>query len=404
MNVVHFGAGNIGKGLIGYVLSLNQANLCFVDVDANTVNQLNRDKRYTIKVLEDKPEDITINSVSATLCQPNSASLFDAVIHADLITTSVGVNNLAKIAGILVQAIQARAEAGKPAIEIIANENAINASSILEAEIRQQLAPAEFARLKTQCYFVNSAIDRQSLSIEEQGHLMTAVEPFYEWVVEKRHIVNPAILKLKGITFVEDLLPYIEKKLYIVNLGHCATAYLGYVAQKPTILDTLNIPAFHAFVVKVMQQSAQYLVKQYQFNPTELSDYIENTLRRFSNPHLQDTVTRVGRSPIRKLGPNERITGPMQALYQHQLPYHHLVTVMALALHFRDPSDEQAEQLQQDIQQSGLQETLKRITQIQSPALIEQIENRYIQLSAAIQAVRSAPELENRLGDFLTQD
>lgn len=42
--VIHFGAGNIGRGLIGHLSQLNDLQLVFVDLNKNLINQINSKK------------------------------------------------------------------------------------------------------------------------------------------------------------------------------------------------------------------------------------------------------------------------------------------------------------------------------------------------------------------------
>ena len=65
------------------------------------------------------------------------------------------------------------------------------------------------------------------------------VEPFYEWVFDASQIKGKRP-DISGITYVEDPLPYIERKLLTVNAGHSAISYLGYVRGKPTIHAALE--------------------------------------------------------------------------------------------------------------------------------------------------------------------
>ena len=55
---------------------------------------------------------------------------------------------------------------------------------------------------------------------------MLSVEPFSEWVIDQTNVKGTQI-KLDGVLYVEDLLPYIERKLFSVNTGHATTAYTG---------------------------------------------------------------------------------------------------------------------------------------------------------------------------------
>jgi mannitol-1-phosphate 5-dehydrogenase len=57
--------------------------------------------------------------------------------------------------------------------------------------------------------------------------LKVVVEPFYEWVVDASQMI-PGYTPVGGVHYVDNLEPYIERKLFTVNTGHCSAAYLGY--------------------------------------------------------------------------------------------------------------------------------------------------------------------------------
>ena len=64
----------------------------------------------------------------------------------------------------------------------------------------------------------------------------------------------------------------------------------------------------------VLQETGKLLIAKYQFNEQEHDDYIQKIMGRFANPFITDDVTRVGRSPVRKLKSNDRLVGPATAI------------------------------------------------------------------------------------------
>ena len=162
------------------------------------------------------------------------------------------------------------------------------------------------SRLAGKVYFFNSAVDRIVPIQNNQGSLDVLVEPYYEWVVETSESIPP----IEGMKIVSDLAPFIERKLFTVNTGHAVIAYLGYLENKSTIDQALADEKIVKQVQATLGETGAYLIKQYGLNPEEHSQYIEKIIDRFKNAYLNDDVTRVGRSPLRKLGPNDRLVRP----------------------------------------------------------------------------------------------
>lgn len=185
------------------------------------------------------------------------------------------------------------------------------------------------------------------------------VEPFYEWVVDASQIKGKRP-DISGVTYVEDPLPYIERKLLTVNTGHSAIAYLGYVRGKPTIHAALEDDEVRETASKTLEETSLLLTWEYGFDPEELREYRRKVLARFSNPHISDDVTRVARAPIRKLGRNERFVSPaLRLLDMGHMPVH-LATVIGTVLSYDHPEDEEARELQVAIRAAGERSALAR--------------------------------------------
>lgn len=226
MKAVHFGAGNIGRGFIGQILRQNSFDLCFVDTNAELIQQLNQAGGYSIEIIDENATTDFIDRVTALNSITETEKVIAAIADADILTTSVGANNLAKIAPTIAKGLSKRFEQ-KRSINILANENVINASDILKKEVYALLSDEEKVKFDQLAYFVNTAIDRQSLGKIVDGKAIAVVEPYYEWVINRRQFDPATPFELKKVVLIDEMQPYIERKLYIVNAAHAAIAYLG---------------------------------------------------------------------------------------------------------------------------------------------------------------------------------
>jgi len=185
------------------------------------------------------------------------------------------------------------------------------------------------------------------------------VEPFYEWVVDASQIkgVRPDI---RGVTYVEDPLPYIERKLLTVNTGHSAIAYLGYARGLATIHAALEDPEVREVASKALEETGLLLAREHGFVPEELHEYRQKVLARFENPRISDEVTRVARAPIRKLGHHERFVSPALRLLEMGREPTRLAAVIKAVLGFDYPQDAEAVELQETIRAGGERPALAR--------------------------------------------
>lgn len=185
------------------------------------------------------------------------------------------------------------------------------------------------------------------------------VEPFREWVVDASQIKGDRP-EISGVTYVRDLLPYIERKLLTVNTGHSAIAYLGYASGKTTIHESLEDGRIRDTASKALEETGLLLAREHGFDPEELRGYREKVISRFANPGISDEVTRVARAPIRKLGRNERFVSPALRLLEMGHMPTHLAAVIKAVLAYDHPEDEEAAALQETVRAEGEHSALAR--------------------------------------------
>ncbi|WP_410514082.1 mannitol-1-phosphate 5-dehydrogenase [Paenibacillus sp. BR2-3] len=377
MKALHFGAGNIGKGFIGNLLSKTGYEVCFVDVNPDLIHSINKSNSYSVEILDNRHSMETISSVSALNSVTQEEKVIEAIINADLITTSVGVGNLSKIAKILSVGLLKRVKKNPTNLDIIANENAINASLILKEAIGQLVSNEEMEKINSFVGFPNSAIDRLALSKKSDEGEVALVEPFFEWVINKAEMVNPELPLIPYATYVEDLKPYIERKLYIVNMGHACTAYLAFIAGEPTIQSALSVPEIEHYARNAMAEASRYILQTYSSDSQEMEQFIDKTIERFKNPHISDDILRVGRSPIRKLGYDERLVKPTRELFRLGLPIDHLTVAIAAAFIFDHPEDEESVLLQKYILENGIERAISHFSHMENSEIKDRIAKNY---------------------------
>lgn len=375
---VQFGAGNIGRGFIGALLSQAGYHVVFADVAQAIIDKLNTDQSYTVRVMDVVCEDQRIQGISGV--DSATPAAIDEIAGADLVTTAVGLVILPRIAPTIAAAIEKRRENGcTQPMHIIACENAIRASSQLKQAVYAALSEA--GRTFADCHigFPDAAVDRIVPPVKSENFTDVVVESYFEWDVERAGF-RGEIPSIPGMTLVDDLMAYVERKLFTLNTAHCITAYLGKLRGLPTIDQAIADPDIYRIVFGAMQESGAGLVRKYGFDAEKHAAYIQKIIGRFKNPYLQDDVTRVGREPLRKLSPSDRLIRPLTTATSYGLPIGHLLTGIGAALRYHNPEDAQSVALQQKIAENGVRAAAAEVTGLTDSALLDAIASEYDKL------------------------
>ncbi|GAA1686058.1 mannitol-1-phosphate 5-dehydrogenase [Microcella alkalica] len=344
MTAVHFGAGNIGRGFIGLLLHDAGHELVFLDVNGPLIAAIAAADSYRVIEIGGDERIRTVTGFTGIDSSADPEGAAAAVAGADVVTTAVGPSILRFIAPVVAAGLRAR-PADRAPLPIMACENALGATDLLRGHLAELLAddPAVLDR----AVFANTAVDRiVPIQEPEAGReLDVRVEPFCEWAIEAGPFAGspPAI---PGAHLVDDLAPYIERKLFTVNTGHAATAYLGRLAGAAMIDEALTMPAVRAGVEAALRETSRLLVSRHGFPLAVQDAYRETALVRFANPALRDGVERVGRQPLRKLSRNERLIQPAAALAEQGIEPVGLLAVIAAALRFQVANDPESAELQ----------------------------------------------------------
>jgi mannitol-1-phosphate 5-dehydrogenase len=304
----------------------------------SVIDGLKKSPSYkVIQVGAEGNSESTITNYRAINSKTNEADVIEEIKTADLVTCSVGPNILKFIAPVIAKGVDGRPNEATP-VAVIACENAIGATDTLAGHIKDgKNTPQD--RLHDhheRARYANSAIDRIIPAQDPNSGLDVKLEKFYEWVVEATPFKDHEPPSIKGIHWVDDLSPYIERKLFTVNTGHAAAAYHGYYHKKSTVYDALQDPKILDEVRRALAETSTLITSKHGIDPKEQQEYVEKIITRIGNPHLEDHVERVGRAPLRKLSRRERFIGPASELAEEGKDFAALLDAAEMAFRFQN--------------------------------------------------------------------
>ena len=349
MKAVMYGAGNIGRGFIGQLLSLSGYSVSFVDVNKTVISALNEKGEYPVDILYgDRSEEQIVKNVYGVDGNDINA-VAEAIAEADVMATAVGVNVLKFIAAPIAAGLKKRWECeDKKPLNIIICENLIGADMYLKGLISENLNDEEKKKLDEKVGFVEASIGRmvpvQTPEMQNGNPLRVCVERYNKLPLDSAAVKGERP-EIKNAVWFTPFQYYIERKLFIHNMGHAMTAYLGRLCGYEYIWQAIENPYIELLVSKAMTQSALALSARHGVKPAEVYDHVLDLLQRFRNRQLGDTVQRVGNDLKRKLAKNDRLVGALNMCREQGVSCDYIKIGIAAALSFGqeglDMTDEQ---------------------------------------------------------------
>jgi len=338
--LLQFGAGNIGRSFVAQLFSAAGYQVTFVDVVDDLVNALNARGRYRVMIKDVQCEEILVERVSAVHGK-DLLAVAEAVAEADIAATAVGPNALPFLYPGIARGLQFRYQRhGLRPLDIILAENLRNAAGIVREGLRRQL-PADFP-LPAMVGLVETSIGKM-VPIMTEAHrqddpLWVFAEAYHTLILAEQAFLNP-IPPVQGLSPQRNMAAYVDRKLFIHNLGHAAVAYLGYLYDPAYtyIWQAVAEPSVRTAAREAMWESARALIAAYpdEFTEDNQRAHIEDLLARFANHALGDTIFRVGRDLLRKLSREDRLIGAMLFDHAHGIACPATARIAAAAIAFR---------------------------------------------------------------------
>nr|WP_232531272.1 glycoside hydrolase family 3 C-terminal domain-containing protein [Microlunatus antarcticus] len=158
--------------------------------------------------------------------------------------------------------------------------------------------------------FATSMVDRitpattdedRRLVAETQGYVdaePVPTEPFHEWVVSGRFPAGRPAWETAGVTLVDDVTPFEQRKLWLLNGSHSLLAYAASIRGHATIDEAVADPLCRAWVEQLWDEACRHLT----LPADALTEYRRALLERFGNPRVRHLLAQIAADGSTKLG------------------------------------------------------------------------------------------------------
>jgi len=215
--------------------------------------------------------------------------------------------------GILVEALHRRRKRGLPAFTVLSCDNIPDNGHVVKNAVlgmANKRSPELAQWIADNVSFPGTMVDRivPAATEESLAEIATAVgvndpcaiscEPFIQWVVEDNFVAGRPEWEVAGVQLVEDVLPWEQMKLRMLNGSHSFLAYLGYLAGYEHISDCMQDEDFRKAARQLMiQEQAPTL----RIKGVDLQAYADSLIARFTNPALKHRTWQIAMDGSQKL-------------------------------------------------------------------------------------------------------
>lgn len=232
-------------------------------------------------------------------------------IHTDSIRNEIAGQSPTSIYGYLRKALENRQQAGAGAITLLSCDNLRHNGKLLRQNFLAYLEKCNDTKLYDwvtrnvtfPCCMVDRITPRPTQELTHEIHKKFDVygdnavmaESFIQWVIEDNFAAARPALEKVGVQLVDDVDPFEESKIRILNGGHTALVYMGALSGYKTFDQLMHAPELQAHFHMFQDEEVIPALKRDLSgrNVIDLDSYKRVVANRFANPHIADSVARI---------------------------------------------------------------------------------------------------------------
>jgi fructuronate reductase len=265
---------------------------------------------------------LTITEAGYRLTSDGRPNLVDPAVAADVVWLREAISSGAlpdtghdgptTTLGRLLLGLDARRRAGGGPLAIVPCDNIPDNGAFLASglgELARLVSPALADWIDTELSFVSTSVDRitprttpadLAAAATLTGWLdnsAVVTEPFRDWVLSGAFPAGRPAWERAGARFVDDIEPFEQRKLWLLNGAHSLLAYAGLVRGHDTVAQAMADPDCRSWVNDWWDGVVRHLPAV----GLELEAYRAALLARFDNARIEHRLAQISSEAVTKL-------------------------------------------------------------------------------------------------------
>ncbi len=260
--------------------------------------------------------------------------------------------------GVLVSAMNYRYKHGIAPFTPMSCDNLPENGHVLEKivlQFAQQFDEELYQWIKANITFPCTMVDRivpsttdadierieKVLGVEDKACVMT--EPFLQWVIEDKFVNERPRWEetsIANVQVTDNVVPFEEMKLRLLNGTHSAMAYLGYLSGYQTVSETIQDPSFKTFIRYLMDIEITPSIK---IEGIDLNEYKNQLIERYENTALQHRTWQIAMDGTQKVP--QRFLQTIRYSLDNGIAIEGLCLALAAWIRYASGIDEQSKEI-----------------------------------------------------------
>lgn len=361
--VLIIGAGKIGRGFIAHLFYRSGYRIWLLDASKKIVALLNQAKKYRVDIAgetEDVTEYVVIEEAFSLDEQQKIAKLIGRI---DIIVTSVGATNIESVAKYIREILVTAKR--KETLNWVICENANNPAKKIKAILLQNATPFFEEFVNAKLGLIETQVLRTGMQAKEEvmkkEPLALRMQNWWTLPFDKEAFIGP-IPEVEGFHPTKNFSNELVRKLYTFNGTNGPIAYIGW-ANGYKILHEAAL-AYPQLFAEIQEESAFGLIHEFGLDEQEQREFMALAMKKYTDPALNDQIERNANDTKRKLSKDERLVGPASLCLKHgRIPFAYAKAIAA-AYAYNGSTDPGTRQVQETIQQRGIELAIKKYSSI----------------------------------------